>query len=75
MKELKETERFIPKVPAKLSQDKRTFEIFCPYCGEIHVHGAGLDGKAYGHRATHCVNPNEYDNDGYTLVRATKFFK
>jgi hypothetical protein len=73
MKETNVSERFIPKVAAKLSKDKRTFEIFCPYCGEIHTHGAGEDGNLYGHRVAHCVN--EYDNAGYDLVRATKFFK
>jgi hypothetical protein len=74
MKELKETERFIPKVPAKLSKDKRTFEIFCPYCGEIHTHGAGEDGNLYGHRVAHCY-PNGNNIGGYDLVRAAKFFK
>jgi hypothetical protein len=67
-----ENEQFIPKVPAKLSRDKRTFEIFCPYCGEIHTHGAGEDGNLYGHRAAHCY---AHDIGGYELVRATRFFK
>jgi hypothetical protein len=73
MKELKEIERFIPKVAAKLSKNKRTFEILCPYCGEIHTHGAGKDGNLYGHRLSHCIN--KHDNGGYDLVRAAKFFK
>jgi hypothetical protein len=67
-------ERFIPKVAAKLSKDSRTFEILCPYCGEIHTHGAGVDGKLYGHRLSHCVSRTEC-NAGYYLVKATKFFK
>jgi hypothetical protein len=67
-------ERFIPKVAAKLSKDKRTFEILCPYCGEIHTHGAGVDGNLYGHRVSHCVSLSDH-GAGYYLVKATKFFK
>jgi hypothetical protein len=74
MSELNENERFIPKVAARLSKDKRTFTILCPYCGEIHTHGAGEDGKLYGHRVAHCYQ-NGNNIGGYNLVKATKFFK
>jgi transposase-like protein len=57
----------IPKVVAKLSRDKKTFKINCPYCHKTHTHGAGNDQKAYGHRLAHCDN-TDANNVGYDLV-------
>lgn len=31
-------------------------KVGCPFCGEIHTHGAGKDGKALGYRTSHCSN-------------------
>jgi hypothetical protein len=41
----------------------------CPYCGEKHSHGGGVDvhPARYGHRLAHCCGP-VVDNDGYVLI-------
>jgi hypothetical protein len=44
-----------PIVP--ISRLTRTrWAIICPWCGSEHWHGrGGVDGRAYGERAAHCV--------------------
>lgn len=43
----------------------------CPFCGKVHVHGAGSEGDDpygfLGHRLTHCGD-GVPDNNGYILV-------
>jgi hypothetical protein len=40
----------------------------CPYCGKVHVHGAGPSHEVpmLGHRAAHCIN--EPATTGYILI-------
>ena len=61
------TARLIPAGRDKV----RTFQVQCPFCGEIHTHGAGLVGEdilSYlGNRGSHCQwgSNGEYDIVGY----------
>lgn len=43
--------------------------VTCPFCGDIHFHGAGTPGGTleYGPRVPHCLN---LDAPGYTIVPA-----
>lgn len=43
-----------------VAQDKTRVYIVCPYCGRIHIHGAG-GGDYEGHRVEHC--------NGYSHIR------
>lgn len=58
----------IPKVPAKLSRNRITFTVRCPFCDETHIHGAGADGNLYGHRSAHCRNVTPESAAGYELI-------
>jgi hypothetical protein len=54
-----------------LSKDRVQLIIQCPFCGEIHLHGAGqADGPiAYGSRVPHCQEIAKTSNS-YTIVPA-----
>jgi hypothetical protein len=57
----------IPEAPAVRRGGQ--FIIRCPLCKRKHYHGAGLDGLAYGHRSSHCLEKRP-DDRGYILVPA-----
>ena len=45
------------------------FVILCPFCGKIHLHGAGTPGGVvYGPRASHCSTPSP-EVPGYMIVQ------
>ena len=50
-------------------RDNDLLRITCPFCGRRHTHGAVGKGSPIGagdgHRAAHCVNP---DNPGYYII-------
>lgn len=52
------------------SKDRVHLVILCPFCGEIHLHGAGkpLEELAYGARVPHCVGLKT--TPSYTIVPA-----
>ena len=54
-----------------LSKDRVHLIIQCPFCGEIHLHGAGRadDPIAYGPRVPHCQGIIKTSNS-YTIVPA-----
>lgn len=54
-----------------LSKDRVQLIIQCPFCAEIHLHGAGeADGPiAYGPRVPHCQEITKTSNS-YTIVPA-----
>lgn len=39
-----------------IATDRVRVYIVCPYCGDIHIHGAG-GGNYEGHRVEHCKDP------------------
>jgi len=43
-------------------------KITCPFCHEIHKHGAGTDGTLLGSRSPHCRKPEDYQRGKYTIV-------
>lgn len=34
--------------------------LLCPYCGRIHIHGAGSGDPVLGERMSHCRSPKPY---------------
>lgn len=51
------------KVHSRLYQVKVT----CPFCGNVHIHGAGEDRTAAsGHRVAHCTGGRP--NPGYIVI-------
>jgi hypothetical protein len=57
------------RVIGLITPDYVHFVILCPFCGELHLHGAGKnpDDIAYGPRAPHCSVPSP-EVPGYTIV-------
>ncbi len=50
-------------IPPQRYKNPYLWEILCPFCGNIHTHGAGNDGTFDGHRASHC----SYISSGYFI--------
>ena len=53
-----------PEFPALVSDDGKTWWIWCPYCSKKHMHGEEL-----GHRVAHCVRRGSpFEHGGYIGV-------
>jgi hypothetical protein len=47
---------------------KHSWQFWCPFCHEYHVHAGGPDGTNLGHRAAHCREPaSSFHTTGYVL--------
>jgi hypothetical protein len=57
----------LPIVLCELASD-RSWQFWCPFCHEYHVHGGGHNGTDLGHRAAHCHEPTSpFLATGYIL--------
>ena len=52
-------------IEVRVWQGHRQFRVLCPYCGEIHLQGAGKVGEGVedyrGHRNSHCLSDRPED--------------
>jgi hypothetical protein len=58
-----------PTIPGTLSPDRRTVQVRCPHCGQVHMHGSAgiLDGRN-NHRLSHCIDRAHADGPGYFIT-------